>query len=179
MPRIIRTLAVSAAAAAALLAAAPTATADTPEQAAVVMEAAVNRAAGAPVTLPSGKTLAVRGLDTAGYRADGSHHQAVVTLAEGAGVGAPIQQTSTQLGGTTQVQTQAGPGGAAIGTGVVLTLVLGIVLFFGIKNGKVDKGWAFLCASLGVSLGGTILGPLVMNLGGAAVTAVGSVLGSL
>ncbi|MFJ5547017.1 hypothetical protein [Streptomyces sp. NPDC093225] len=178
MARIIRTLAVSGAAAAAILSAAPLAAADTPEQATAIVEAAVDRAAGAPVSLPSGRTVAVRGLDSVSYHADAAHHGAVVTLANSAGVGAPLEQTSTQLGTTTQVRTQAGTG-AAIGTGVVVTLVLGIVLFFGIKHNKVSKGWAFLCAALGITLGGSVLGPLVMNLGDAAVTAVGSVLGSL
>ncbi|MCX4720015.1 hypothetical protein OG818_30290 [Streptomyces virginiae] len=178
MPHIIRTLAVSGAAAVALLAATPAASAGTPEQNAAVVQAAVDKAAGAPVTLPSGKTMSVRGLDSAAYRADAGHHQAVVTLAEGTGVGAPIQGPATQLGGTTQVQTQAGSG-AALGAGAVLALILGVVLFFGIKGNKVSKGWAFTSMAMGVVLAGTFIGPLVTQLGGTGVQAFGNLFSGL
>ncbi|MEW5529434.1 MULTISPECIES: hypothetical protein [Streptomyces] len=179
MSRIIRTLAVSGAAAAAILATAPVASAEAPEQQATVVQAAVDKAIGAPVTLPSGKTMSVRGLDSAAYRAESAHHQAVITLADGGGTGAPIQGPSAQLGNQQQIQTQAGSSGAAIGTGAFVAAVLGIVLFFGIKNNKVTKGWAVTCGALGVTLGGTFIGPLVNQLGATGATAIGSIFSSL
>ncbi|NWF27998.1 hypothetical protein HW130_17285 [Streptomyces sp. PKU-EA00015] len=175
MARTIRTLALTGTAAAALLGTAGTVHADTPEKATTVVQAAVDRAAGAPVTLPSGKTVHIRGLDTAAYRADAGHRTTIVQLAAG-GVGSPIQQQPGY--NPQQVHTQAGDG-AALGTGAVLALVLGIVLFFGIKGGKVSKGWAFTSMALGIVLAGTFVGPLVTQLGGTGVTAFGNIFGGL
>lgn len=173
MARIIRTLALTGAAAAALLGTAGTVHADTPEEAAAVVEQAVDRAAGASVTLPSGKTLHVRGLEAASYRADAAHHQAAVTLATDTGTGAPLQNPVT----SPQVQTQAS--GGTVATGAVLALVLGIVLWFGVKGGKLRWSWAVLCISLGVVLSSTFLGPLVQTLGSTGLNAVGSIFGGL
>jgi hypothetical protein len=174
MNRITRAFALTGAAAAAVLATAGTVHADTPEEAAAIVEQAVDRAAGAPVTLPSGKTLHVRGLDTAGYRADAAHHQAVVTLADGAPAYTDFQTSPA----TPQVQTQAA-GGAVVATGAVLALVLGLVLWFGIKGGKLRWSWAVLCIALGVVLSSTFIGPLVRQLGATGLSAVGSIFGGL
>ncbi|MGW1493852.1 hypothetical protein [Streptomyces sp. NPDC002402] len=159
------------------------AAAATPEQATAAIEAAVDRAVGAPVTLPSGKTLHVRGLDNAAYRADAGHRTAVVQLAAPAdinnpapqgGVGAQLQQPGYN---PQQIQTQAS--GAALGTGAVLALVFGLVLFFGIKHDKVSKGWAFLSMAMGIVLAGTFVGPLVNQLGASGVSAFGNLFGGL
>ncbi|AVZ74011.1 hypothetical protein SLUN_19440 [Streptomyces lunaelactis] len=197
MLRIVRTIALSGAAAAAVLGTAATATAATPQTTTTAIETAVDRAAGTPVALPSGKTLHVRGLDSLAYRADSSHRTAVVQLAAGpagtapggmAGIDGSLRQQPAQSGvgnglqqpgyNPQQIQTQAG-GGAALGTGAVLALVLGIVLFFGIKGGKVSKGWAFTSMAMGVVVAGTFIGPLVTQLGGSGVTAFGNLFGGL
>ncbi|WP_406401614.1 hypothetical protein OH805_21240 [Streptomyces sp. NBC_00879] len=195
MNRIVRTIALSGAAAATVLGAATAATAATPEQATAVIEAAVDRAASTPATLPSGKTIHIRGLDNAVYRADAGHRTAVVQLAgttgsqpggtagideslngplPQGGVGAQLQQPGYS---PQQIQTQAS--GAALGTGAVLALVLGLVLFFGVKNGRVSKGWAFTSMAMGVVLAGTFVGPLVTQLGGTGVTAFSNIFGGL
>jgi hypothetical protein len=181
MSRIVRTLAVSGAAAAALLGAASVAAADSTDTT-VSITAAADRAAGAPVSLPDGRTLHVRGLDSVSYRADAAHHSAVVTLADGpaAGQGADLapQGVGTQIGNGVyqqpqQVQTQAGAGG--ISTVAVAALALGIVVFFGIKGGRVGKGWVVVSIALGVLLSGTLIGPLVSQLTGSGVTAFGNI----
>lgn len=164
MSRIIRTLAVSGAAAAALMGAASTATADSPEAATAVIEEAATRAAGAPVSLPDGRTLHVRGLDSVSYRADASHHTAVVTLADANQIGSGVQPQ--------QVQTQAGAGG--ISTIAVAALALGIILFFGIKSGRLAKGWFVVSLMMGVLLSGTLIGPMVSQLTGSGVTMFGN-----
>ncbi|MFI6960976.1 hypothetical protein [Streptomyces sp. NPDC050255] len=176
MSRIVRTLAVSGAAAAALLGTASVAAADSPDTTTATIEAAADRAAGAPVSLPDGRTLHVRGLDSVSYRADASHHTAVVTLADGIG--------DTQLTGNTpngigaglnpqqQVQTQTGAAG--ISTVAVAALALGIVVFFGIKHGKLAKGWFAVSLILGVLLSGTVIGPMVSQLTGSGVGMFGN-----
>ncbi|MET9376266.1 hypothetical protein ABZX98_19270 [Streptomyces sp. NPDC002992] len=179
MPRIIRSLALTGAAAVAVLGTATTATADTPEQATAIVDEAVNHAAGAPVSLPDGRTLHVRGLEAASYRADAAHTTAVADLA----VGTPQNGTASQLQPGTgyapqQYQQQAASGGA-IAVGIVLMLVLGIVLFFGIKSNKVSKGWAVLSGAFGITLGSTFVGPMVLTIGGSALGALGQVLGGL
>lgn len=196
MNRIVRVVALSGAAAATVLGTATAATAATPEQATATVQAAVDRAAGTRVNLPSGKTLHIRGLDSVAYRADAGHRTAVVQLAAAPGetqpggtagidnslngpapqgsIGNQIQQPGYN---PQQVQTQAS--GAALGTGAVLALVLGIVLFFGIKNGKVSKGWAFTSMAMGIVLAGTFVGPLVTQLGGSGVSAFGNLFSGL
>ncbi|MFJ7497847.1 hypothetical protein ACIQZB_43545 [Streptomyces sp. NPDC097727] len=179
MSRIIRTLAVSGAAAAALMGAGSAATADSPEAVTVAIEEAADRAAGAPVSLPDGRTLHVRGLDSVSYRADASHHTAVVTLADGLSNGmpgnAPAAQGADQIGsGLTpqQVQTQAGAGG--ISTIAVAALALGIICFFGLKSGRIAKGWFVVSLMMGVLLSGTLIGPMVSQLTGSGVTMFGN-----
>ncbi|MEV6202208.1 hypothetical protein AB0M64_19840 [Streptomyces sp. NPDC051771] len=176
MPRIIRSLALSGAAALAVMSTATTASAETPEQATAIVDQAVADATGAPVTLPDGRTMTVTGLDTAAYRADATHTVTVADLAAGA----------PQAGTAPQVQPGAGfaPQNAsaqtgAIAVGIVLMLVLGIVLFFGIKNNRISKGWGGLSCAFGITLGSTFLGPLVLTLGGSLLTALGQVLTGL
>jgi len=173
MSRIIRTLAVSGAAAAALMGAASAATADSPEAATAAIEEATDRAAGAPVSLPDGRTLHVRGLDSVSYRADASHHTAVVTLADELKGNQPVEnQIGTGLQPQQQVQTQAGVGG--ISTIAVAALVVGIVLFFGVKHGHLAKGWLVLSLIMGVLLSGTVVGPMVSQLTGSGVSMFGN-----
>ncbi|MFE7427820.1 hypothetical protein [Streptomyces sp. NPDC057545] len=168
MSRIIRTIAVSGAAAAAVLGSAAVAAADTPEAVTAGIERAVNRAAGAPVSLPDGRTLHIRGLDSVSYRADAAHHTAVVTLAEGA----TTEATGTSLQSPQQIQTQAGAGG--ISTVAVAALALGIILIVGVKNGSIGKGWLTLSLIMGVLLSGTVVGPMVSQLTGSSVGMFGN-----
>ncbi|MFB8407538.1 hypothetical protein [Streptomyces sp. NPDC055912] len=176
MPRIIRSLALSGAAALAVLGTATTASADTPEQATAIVDQAVTHATGTPVSLPDGRTLTVTGLDTASYRADAAHRATVADLSAGA---PQPEAPQLQPGYPPQLQAQAAAGTGAIAVGIVLMLVLGIVLFFGIKNGKVSKVWAGVCGAFGITLGSTFVGPMVLTIGGSALSAVGQVLTSL
>lgn len=177
MPRIIRSLALTGAAAVAVLSTATTATAETPEQATAIVDQALARATGTPVSLPDGRTMTVTGLDTASYRANAAHTVTVVDLAAGSPQSGAVPQL--QPGATPQLQPQAAAGTGAVAVGIVLMLILGIVLFFGIKNGKVSKAWAGVCGAFGITLGSTFVGPMVLTIGGSALAAVGQVLGSL
>lgn len=186
MPRIIRTLALSGVAAVAVLGTAATASADTPEEASAVVQAAVDRAVGVPVSLPDGRVLHVRGLDSVTYRADADHRTTVVTLAAGpgtdtgtVGIESTLNQPRQQGGfgsnvGVTpqQVTTQAGAG--TLSATAVAALVMGVVLYFGIKHGKVSRGWAIGCVVLGVLLSPTFVGPLVGQLTGSGATTFGN-----
>jgi hypothetical protein len=210
--RIVRTIALSSVAAAALLGTATAATAATPETAPTVVEAAVDRAAGTPVSLPSGTQIHVRGMESAAYRATDVHRTAVVQLAateapkpkggtkgmedslndfEGGngqvggqqpqgGIGQQIPQQPAGYGvqQPQRMQTQAGAG-TGLGVGAVVILVLSIVLAFGLKGGKVSKGWAIACIVLGVALGGTVVGGIVTQISGSGVSAVNNIFGSL
>ncbi|MGW1845754.1 hypothetical protein [Streptomyces sp. NPDC001966] len=176
MSRIIRTLAVSGAAAAALMGSASVAAADSPDTVTAI-EAAADHAAGAPVSLPDGRTLHVRGLDSVSYRADASHHTAVTTLADGIGTNlqgnnSEVNGIGTSLNPQQQVQTQASAGG--ISTVAVAALALGIIVFFGLKNGRLAKGWFAVSLILGVLLSGTVVGPMVSQLTGSSVSMFGN-----
>lgn len=191
--RIIRTLALSGAAAAALLASPAlmnSAAAAEDEHGAVrVADQEATRATGAPVNLPSGRTIRVPGLDTVGYRAEGAHHDAVVQLAEGGGQGggagaAPQQQNQDPFpaGQNTpsqqqQIRTQASGGSISIATAVGLGLLI-VVIYAG-RNGKIKWGWAVMCIALGVYLTPTVVGPLVTQLGGSLGQSLGNVWGGL
>ena len=194
MNQTIRRIAVSGSAAVALLggaAAITTATADT----ASATETAVDRATGAPVTMPDGRTIHVRGLDTAAYRADAGHRTAVVRLAATngtqpggtagiddslngpapqGGVGQQIQQPGYN---PQQVQTQAGGGTVAVG--IVAILVLGIVVFFRVKSRQMKAGDAVLVGLFGIALSGTFIGAMGSQITTSLVGSLGGVLGGL
>ena len=175
MARIIRTLALTGAAAAALLGTAGTVHADTPEQASATVQTAVDHAAGAPVTLPSGKTLHVRGLDTAAYRTDASHHATVVTVADGttgtgAAIGTPADYTTQQR----QIQVQAASGGS-ISVLAALGIGLAIFTFLMVKKGRINAWHAFALVLFGVVLAPTTFGPMLQNLGVSAASGLGNV----
>ncbi|MFB6955356.1 hypothetical protein ACFCXP_37565 [Streptomyces niveus] len=189
MSRIVRTLAVSGAAAAAVVASASAASAAaTPEAATAVVQSAATSAAGAPVTLPSGKTIRVSGLDSVSYRADAGHRTAVVTLADG-----PVEQGSGMAGNPPntapggigqgvgynpgQVQTQAGVG--TISATAVAALVLGITVVVLVKKSGLKVSWAVVCVAFGVLLSPTFIGPLVGTLAGTGANAFGTIWGGL
>ncbi|MEU8749742.1 hypothetical protein [Streptomyces chartreusis] len=191
MARIIRTLALTGAAATALLGAAGSVHADTPEKATATVEAAVDRAASTLVSLPSGKTLHVRGLDTATYRTHASHYDTVVTLAADtttapgtAGIDSTLRQ-GTEVGtgaavgnppayNQQQVQVQAA-GTGSISVLAALGIGLAIFTFLMVKKGRINAWHAFALVLFGVVLAPTTFGPMLQNLGVSAATGLGNV----
>ncbi|WP_461014518.1 hypothetical protein [Streptomyces daliensis] len=188
MQKIVRTLAVSGAAAVALLSGASAASAVGPS---TVSAAAVQQATGTPVTLPSGGTVHVTGMESAAYRADSAQLQAVTTLASGeggAGLGSgnapapemeqgdqvvPQQQTPGQVQPAYGEMQQTASGGAVAGTAVV-ALVLMVIIGYSIKRGGLAKGHMIACVILGVLLSPTFVGPLVTQLSGSASSSFGN-----
>jgi hypothetical protein len=177
---------VAAAALGSLAAGTPAVAAPTPTAVRVV-QAAPLADPGATVTTADGRTLTVTGFPTSQYRANAEHRTAVVQLAAGTGgmsgnaPGAPQQpnaqdaryvQTQTPGYDPNGVHTQAGAG--TLSATAVAALVMGVVLYFGIKNHKVTKGWAIACVGLGVLLSPTFVGPLVTQLTGSGASTFGN-----
>lgn len=193
MNTTIRRIAVSGSAAVALLGGAATITiADSGTASATEIQAAVDRATGAPVKMPDGRIVHVRGLDNASYKAS-AEHTATITLAaanadpDPAGItngitpdngsGAAIQNplnNQQQVNVTPQqIQTQAG--GGAISVTVAVGLGLLILVIAMVKRGSVRALQAVACVALGVYLAPTFVGPLVQQLGGSIGTGLGNV----
>lgn len=191
MNTTIRRIAVSGSAAVALLGGATAITVANPGTAsAAEIQAAVDRVTGAPVNLPDGRVMHVRGLDTAAYRADSSHHAAAVALAadptpgidgitggltpDNTGSGSrlqnPVNGTQTDY---QQIQTQAG--GGTISLTVAIGLALLAIVIVMVRKGHVKFAQAFACVALGVYLAPTFFGPLIQQLGGSAATGLGNV----
>jgi hypothetical protein len=198
MNQTLRRIAVSGSAAVALLGGAATITAATADTAsATEIRAYVDRATGAPVKLPGGRTVHVRGLDNAAYRADAGHYTATVTLASAktdttpgvtngltpaGGSGAQLQnpysnQQQIPAGYNQQITTQAS--GGVIATGVVAMLVLGVIVFFRVKSHQLKVGDAVLVGLLGVALSGTVIGAMATQITNSGVGSLGGVLGGL
>ncbi|WP_262062626.1 hypothetical protein [Streptomyces sp. STR69] len=189
MARIIRTLALSGAAATALLGTAGTVHAAAPEQATVAVEAAVDRAAGAPVTLPSGKTVHVCGFDTAAYRTDASHHATVVALAADAspapgmaGIDSSLRAstntgTGAVIGTPTNLNQQQVQAASAGSISVVAALGIGLAVFtfVMVKKGRINAWHAVALVMFGVVLAPTTFDPMLQNLGVSAATSLGNV----
>lgn len=190
MNATIRRIAVSGSAAVALLGGATAITlADTGTASATEIQDAVDRATGAPVKMPDGRTVHIRGLDSAAYRADAGHHTAAVNLAATPdpsritggpapdnGSGAQLQNPYSQLPANVnqqQVQTQAGGGTIAVGVMVGLALA-GIVIVM-VRRGTVSIMQSVVCVALGVYLAPTFVGPLVQQLGGSIGSGLGNV----
>ncbi|HTE56999.1 MAG TPA: hypothetical protein VK698_39370 [Kofleriaceae bacterium] len=193
MNTTIRRIAVSGSAAVALLGgAAAINMSAAPDASATEISTAIDQATGAPVNLPDGRVMHIRGLDTAGYQADAAHHTAVVRLAAdtnpgttggtyndqtGTGTG---QQNPTVGNGVSytpaQVQTQAGGGTIAIG--IVVIIVLGTIAFFRVK-GSAKVGDAVLFAFLGVAMSGTVFGVMAKTMSEQGVGSLGGILGGL
>lgn len=76
-----------------------------------------------------------------------------------------------------QITTQAS--GAAIGTGVVAILLLGVIVFFRVKGGHLKVGDAVVVVLLGVALAGTVIGGLADQITDNGVASLGGVLGGL
>ncbi|MFF2852648.1 hypothetical protein ACFVT5_41105 [Streptomyces sp. NPDC058001] len=195
MNSTIRRIAVSGSAAVALLGGAATITVATAETAsAVEVQTAIDRATGAPVNMPDGRTIHILGLDNAGYAATPEQHSTIVLAAartdgdpaigtgltpdngQGSAITNPYNQAPTtgQTGyNPQQVQTQAG--GGAISLTVAIGLALLAVVIVMVKKGHVKFVQAFACVALGVYLAPTFFGPLIQQLGGSAATGLGNV----
>ncbi len=196
MNATLRRIAVSGGAAVALLGGAATitvASADTASAAEV--QTAIDRATGAPVTLPDGRTMHVRGLDTAGYRATAEQRTAVVSLAsvteddsDGVGTGltpdggsgAAIQNPYSQTPANytpQQIQTQAG--GGTIAVSIVSILVLAILVFVKVKHSGLKAIDATLGVLFGIALSGTFIGTMGSQMTNSLVGSLGTMLGGL
>jgi hypothetical protein len=193
----VRHIAVSGSALVALLGGAAAITAaSAPTASAAEMQTAIDRATGAPVTLPDGRTTYVRGMDAAAYNATPEQHTVILAAAKtdddpagisngltaDGGQGAPITNpnspaTGQQAGYNQQVTTQAGGGTVAVG--IVAILVLGIVVFFRVKKHDLKPGDAVLVGLFGIALSGTFIGAMGTQLTNSAVGSLGSMLGSL
>ncbi|MCX4596128.1 hypothetical protein OG819_42705 [Streptomyces sp. NBC_01549] len=192
MNTTIRRIAVSGSAAVALLGgAAAITTVTAPSASAADMQAAITRATGAPVNMPDGRVVHVRGLDAAAYKASPEHTSTVVLaaaksdttdpagittgLTTDGGQGAAIQNpvTGQQTGYNQQITTQAG--GGTISLTVAMGVGLLIVVIVMVRKGHVKFVQAAACVALGVYLAPTFFGPLVQQLGGSVGSSLGNV----
>lgn len=98
---------------------------------------------------------------------------------DNSGTGAQLTNPQQQAPAGTQQQYQTQASGAAIGTGVVAILILGIVVFFRVKGGHLKAGDAVVVVLLGVALAGTVIGGLADQLTDSGVASLGGVLGGL
>jgi hypothetical protein len=199
MNNTIRRIAVSGSAAVALLGGAAAITAaSAPTASAVEIETTINRATGAPVNLPDGRTIHVRGLDAAAYKASPDHTATVILasaktdstdpsgisngITPDGGQGSAIQNPNTpatgqQNGVNEQVTTQAGGGTVAVG--IVSILVLGIIVFFKVKHGHLKTSDAVLGGLFGIAVSGTFIGAMGSSITNSLVGSFGSMLGGL
>jgi hypothetical protein len=192
MNQTIRRIAVSGSAAVALLGgAAAITTATAPSAAAAEMQTVINRATGAPVNMPDGRVVHVRGLDAAAYTASPEQHSVIIQaaaksdttdpagittgLTTDGGQGAAIQNpvTGQQTGYNQQITTQAG--GGTISLTVAMGVGLLIVVIVMVRKGHVKFVQAAACVALGVYLAPTFFGPLVQQLGGSVGSSLGNV----
>ncbi|MFJ7963159.1 hypothetical protein [Streptomyces sp. NPDC096324] len=198
MNATIRRIAVSGSAAVALLGGAAAITAATANTAsAAEIQVHVDRATGAPVKLPDGRVVHIRGLDTAGYKATPEHTSTIVLAAaktdgtdpagisngltadggQGAALTNPNSPATVQTGYNQQVTTQAG--GGTIAVGIVAILVLGLIVFFRVKHNHLKVGDAVVVTLLGVALSGTVIGAMATQMTNSGVGSLGGILGGL
>lgn len=120
--------------------------------------------------------LAIARTDTEPGSADGITNG---LTPDNSGTGAQLTNPQQQAPAGTQQQYQTQASGAAIGTGVVAILILGIVVFFRVKGGHLKVGDAVVVVLLGVALAGTVIGGLADQLTDSGVASLGGVLGGL
>ncbi|MFD4547253.1 hypothetical protein [Streptomyces sp. NPDC058466] len=199
MNQTIRRIAVSGSAAVALLGgAAAITTASAPAASATEMQTVIDRATGARVNMPDGRTTYVRGMDAAAYKASPAHTTTIVLaaaktdgddpsgisngLTSDGGQGAAIQNPQTpatgqQTGYNQQVTTQAGGGTVAVG--IVSILILGIIVFFKVKHGHLKTSDAVLGGLFGIAISGTFVGAMGSSITNNLVGSLGSMLSGL
>lgn len=199
----IRRIVVSGSAAAALLGgAAALGTVTAPTASAADFDTAITRATGTPVSMPDGRTIHVRGMDAASYRATAEQHTVILAAAKaeddptaeigngltpdnGSGSGAALDNPNTpNVNGQTpngynpqQVSTQAG--GGAIAIGMVSILVLGIWVFFKVKHGAIKAVDAVIVGLLGIALSGTFVGAMGSQMTNSLVGSLGTMLAGM
>lgn len=183
--RIVQRIALSGSAAIALLggaAALGTVTAE-PAQAAEI-QAAVDHAAGATVTLPDGRTMHIRGLENVSYRADAGQRTTVENLAasgsgnENLNLGpgtTPDYGGAGQQMGTNPQQYQTQAGAASISITVAIGIGLAVIAVTWIRKGTVRALNAVVLIALGVYLAPTVFGPMITNLGGSLGSSLGNI----
>jgi hypothetical protein len=135
----------------------------------------VQAATDTSVRLADGtRAMTVRGLPTTHYTATADHSAAVVTVAAVQPSVAPVVDTNV----TPAVNnvTPANVSGGTIGVGIVGLMLIGVIVFIGIKGRKVAASWAITLVALGVLLDGTFVGPLIKQLTNSAVTAAANTL---
>lgn len=195
----VRHIAVSGSALVALLggaAAITTATASTASAAEI--QAHIDRAAGAPVAMLDGRTVHIRGLDSAAYKASPEHTSTIVLaaaktdatdpagisngLTQDGGQGAAITNPNTpavgqQTGYNQQVTTQAG--GGTIAVGIVSILLLAIIVFVKVKHSGLKAIDATLGVLFGLALSGTFIGTMGSQMTNSLVGSMGTMLSGL
>lgn len=196
----VRHIAVSGSALVALLGGAAAITAaSAPTASATEMQTAIDRATGASVTLPDGRTTYVRGMDAAAYNATPEQHTVVLAAAKSdddpagisngltadGGQGAAITSPNSpqapvngqQTGYNQQVTTQAGGGTIAIG--IVVIIVFGTVAFLRVKKNDAKVFDAVIFTFLGVALSSTVIGAMITQMSNSGVGSLGGILGGL
>ncbi|WP_405888839.1 hypothetical protein OG762_36800 [Streptomyces sp. NBC_01136] len=192
----LRRITVSGSAAVALLGgAAAITTATAPSASAADMQTVINRATGAPVNMPDGRTIHVCGMDAAAYKASPEQHSTIILaaaktdstdpagittgLTADGGQGAAIQNpvTGQQTGYNQQITTQSAGGTIAIG--VVAIAILGLIVFFRVRHDHLKVGDAVVVALLGVALSGTVIGAMATQMTNSGVGSLGGILGGL
>ncbi|MEU0783508.1 hypothetical protein ABZ341_18280 [Streptomyces sp. NPDC006173] len=196
----VRHIAVSGSALVALLGGAAAITAaSAPTASAAEMQTAIDRATGASVTLPDGRTTYVRGMDAAAYNATPEQHTVVLAAAKSdddpagisngltadGGQGAAITSPNSpqapingvQTGYNQQVTTQAGGGTIAIG--IVVIIVFGTVAFLRVKKNDAKVFDAVIFTFLGVALSSTVIGAMITQMSNSGVGSLGGILGGL
>jgi hypothetical protein len=195
MNTTIRRIAVSGSAAVALLGGAAAITvADSGTASATEIQAAVDRATGAPVTMPDGKVVHIRGLDTAAYKATPEHTSTIVLAAaktdeDPAGVttgltpdngsGSALQNPASGQTGYNPQQIQTQAGGGTIAVSIVAILVLAILVFVKVKHSGLKAIDATLGVLLGIALSGTFIGTMGSQMTNSLVGSLGTMLGGL
>ncbi|MEU1071903.1 MULTISPECIES: hypothetical protein [unclassified Streptomyces] len=199
MHAVIRRIAVSGSAAVALLGGAATlTTAAAPTASAADIETVIARAAGAPVTMPDGRTVHIRGLDAAAYKASPEQRTVIMQaaaktdandpaginnglIADG-GQGSVITNpqtpaTGVRTGYNQQITTQAG--GGTIAVGIVSILVLAIIVFVKVKHSGLKAVDAALGVLFGIALSGTFVGTMGAQMTNSLVGSLGNMLSGL
>ncbi|MEU3613478.1 hypothetical protein ABZ725_14340 [Streptomyces sp. NPDC006872] len=201
MSTVIRRIAISGSAAVALLGGVATVAAAASETtSAGEIQHRIDRATGAPVTLPDGRVMHIRGLDTAGQSATPEQHTATAVLAAykadaddpagitngltpDSGSGSALQNPlnsgtgAVQTGVNDQIVTQASGGTVAVG--IVAIFVLGIIVFVRVKHRDIKPGDAVLVGLFGIAISGTVIGAMGNQMTTSLVGSLSGVLGGL
>lgn len=111
-------------------------------------------------------------MPTVHYTATTAHTDAVVTLAGAIPTTVPADNVTPAYNTVTPASASNG----AIGAGATATLLLAVVLFFGVRHNKVRVSWVVTSAVLGVLLAGTTFGVMANTIAGNGVASLGSIL---